>query len=89
MTEQLPIILTALAVGVVIGLAAMYWLRSRPVTTKAEALRLLAAEATLVAKMPGAMEAHQLAEAQAQDEQLALVAFNKAVLKASGAAASV
>lgn len=81
MTE-LTTYLAALAIGIVIGLAAMYWLRSRPVTTKAEALRLLAAEAALIAKMPGALEAHALAEAQAADEQIASAALTKAILKA-------
>ncbi len=85
MTDLLPI-LSAAAIGLVIGLALMYWLRSRPVTTKAEALKLLAAEAKLIAKMPGASEAHALAEAQAQDEALALQAFNKAVMSAQSAA---
>lgn len=79
--------LFCLAVGVVIGLAAMYWLRSRPVTTKAEAMRLLAVEATLIAKMPGAMEAHAHAEAQAADEQAASALLGKAILKAQSVSA--
>lgn len=78
-----------LAIGLILGLAAMYWLKGRPVTTKAEAMRLLAAEAALIAKMPGAMEAHQLAEAQAADEQLASATLTKAMLKAQSVPPSV
>lgn len=65
-----------------LGAAGMAWLKSRKTTTKAEAMRLLAVEASLIAKMPGAMEAHALAEAQAADEQLAAAELTKAMLKA-------
>ena len=79
---DLPLLLSALAIGIALGGFVVWWLRSRPVTTKAEAMRLLAVEAALIAKMPGAIEAHALAEAQAADEQLASAALTRAILKA-------
>lgn len=84
---DLPLILSALATGIALGGAAVWWLRSRPTTTKAEAMRLLAVEAALIAKMPGSIEAHALAEAQAADEQLASAALTRAMLKAQSASA--
>ena len=87
MTEQLTTFAAALCIGIALGAAAIFWLKSRKTTTKAEAMRLLAAEAALIAKMPGALEAHALAEAQAADEQLAAAALTKAMLKAQSVSA--
>lgn len=76
-----------LAVGIVLGLAVMHWVKSRKATTKAEAMRLLAVEAVIVSKMPGAAEAHAQADAQAQDETLAAAKLAAALSKAAGAPA--
>lgn len=89
MSDQLLTLLAGLALGIAIGGSAIAWIKSRPVTTKAEAMRLLAKEFALVANLPGANEAHALAEAQAQDEALASAALAKAMQKAAGAAPTV
>lgn len=78
-----------LAVGLVLGLAAMYWVSRRPVTTKAEAMKLLAAEYLIVANMPGAAEAKALADEQAQDEAAAAKKLADIVSKVSGASIAV
>lgn len=64
-------LIIALLVGFILGGGVIWWVKSRPVTTKAEALRLLAVEANLIAKMPGASEAKSAAEQQAQAEAMA------------------
>lgn len=75
--------LICLLVGLALGGAAMLWLKSRPTTTKAEALKLLAVEASLIAKMPGAAEQKALAEQEAASEVLAAQQFAAALAKLS------
>jgi uncharacterized protein HemX len=83
MTDPLAI-LALCVLCLALGAAGMAWLKSRKTTTKAEAMRLLAIEAALVAKMPGAAEAHALADAQAQDEALSASKLSAALSKAAG-----
>jgi predicted alpha/beta-fold hydrolase len=63
--------LAILAVGVSMGAAFAVWLKSRKTSTKAELLYALAAEAKLVARMPGAADHLALAQEQVQAEALA------------------
>jgi acetyl-CoA carboxylase alpha subunit len=81
MTDFVPY----LAVGAAcfaVGAAAILWLKSRKTTTKAEALKLLAAEYSLVSRMPGAAEDLAQAQAEVAAEELAAKLFAAAVTKA-------
>lgn len=79
--------LIAAAIGFLAASLVFWLLSKRKTTTKAEAMRLLAAEAKLIAKMPGAAEAQAQAAAELADEQLAGQALAAALTKASGAGA--
>jgi hypothetical protein len=83
MNEILPI-LAAIAIGVAIGAAAVIWLKSRKTSTKAELMYALIAEAKLIAKMPGAADAVELAQAQVAAEDLARAQLAAALQKAAG-----
>ena len=76
--------LAMLAVGISLGAAFVLWLKSRKTSTKAELLYALAAEAKLVAKMPGAADAVALAQGQVQTEALAAQRLRDAMLGAAG-----
>lgn len=79
----LPYAITAL-VGLAFGGGLMHWLKSRPVTTKAEALKLLAVEANLIARMPSATDAVAQAQAQVAAEALAGQQLAAAIARTSG-----
>lgn len=81
--ETITLALTAGFVGVALGGALVLWLKSRPVSTKAELLRALAGEAKLIGKLPGAAQAKTLADEQADDEVKAAAELAEAVRAAA------
>lgn len=86
MTELFPI-LAAISAGIAIGGAFVLWLKSRKSSTKAELLYALAMEAKLIAKLPGASEAVELAQEQVKAEALASANLVAALQKAAGVSA--
>lgn len=84
MTESAPLLLCVLAVGIALGGMAVSWLKSRKTSTKAELMYALIAEAKLIAKMPGAADAVEHAQAQVQAEDLARAQLAAALQKAAG-----
>jgi hypothetical protein len=80
--------LAFLALGLALGGAIAVWLKTRPITTKAEALRLLAAQANIVAKMPGAAEDKAQAEQEMSAEALAAQIAAAALAKINAAPAA-
>jgi hypothetical protein len=83
MTEYLPHIVAGL-ICFAAGCAVMAWIKSRPTTTKAMALKALAAEAELVAKMDGAAGQRALIEQEVAIEALAAKHAAVAIAKAAG-----
>lgn len=81
--ESITLALSALALGVALGGSSVLWLKSRKTNTKAELLRALAAEAKLIAKLPGAAQAKTLADEQGDDEVKAATELAEAVQRAT------
>lgn len=82
--NNIPLLLSVLAVGIALGALAVSWLKSRKTSTKAELMYALIAEAKLIAKLPGAAEAVEHAQAQVQAEDLARAQLAAALQKAAG-----
>lgn len=71
MSQQLLQFAIAVLAGFAAGGGAMWWIKSRPVTTKAEAMKLAAKAVADLAKLPGAAESYALAMEQLADENRA------------------
>jgi hypothetical protein len=83
MTPLIPYLITAL-VALAAGIAGTLWSKSRAATTKTEAMKVLIAEAALVAKMPSASDAIALAQKQAKLEAETANELAQAILAAAG-----
>jgi uncharacterized protein (UPF0333 family) len=89
MTVSIPLLLAMALFIFAAGIAVDHWLKSRKTSTKAELMYALTLEAKALAKMPGAAEAIELAQAQAQSEALAAAALAAAMQKAAGVSPSI
>lgn len=71
-------------VGIVIGGAASWWIRSRKPNTRADALKVIHALYVEAMKLPGAAEAKAEAETQLVLERLASDQFAATLAKVTG-----
>jgi type II secretory pathway component PulM len=76
--------LIILLAGFLCGCACMWFVRSRPTTTRSQAMKALQLQAELVAKMPGATQDKARAEAEMAQEELQAKALADAMAKLGG-----